>query len=80
MKLRLIPEWRQAWRFNSVQLAALLTLLSLVQTQLLPQIEPVVPPKYWPYVTTAIGVAIGLVRIVQQVLPGRDHPAEEPKQ
>lgn len=64
--MKLIPDWRKAWRYLSVQATALLALLSAVQANLLPSIQPIVPAHYWPYVTAAFGVAIGILRILPQ--------------
>lgn len=75
--MKLIPEWRQHWRFNSVRLAAVLVLLSAAQADLLPLVQPIIPAKYWPYVTFGLGAAIWVFRILQQ--QGL-HQAEEPKQ
>jgi len=67
MKLpRLIEDWRRSWRFSSVQAAAALAALSMVQAEVLPQVQAIVPPKYWPYVTAAFAVAIVLCRILAQ--------------
>lgn len=72
MKKLLIPDWHKAWRYLSVQATALLALLSAVQANLLPSIQPIVPAQYWPYVTAGFGVAIGILRILPQ--PALDAP------
>lgn len=70
MKLpRLIDDWHRAWSFLSVQAAALLAVLSAIQADMLPFIQPIVPPKYWPVVTAAFGVAITVLRILRQFAP-----------
>lgn len=63
---RLIPNWRQSWRFHSIRAAAVLAALSLAQADLLPQVQPIVPAKYWPYVTFGFAAAIWVFRIVAQ--------------
>lgn len=76
--MKLIPEWRSAWRLFSVQAAALLTIVSLIQTQVLPHFELVVPAEWWPWVTACFGAAIAILRILSQNLPGGEPPTEEP--
>ncbi len=63
---RLIPDWRLAWRFASVRAAALLTLLSIVQAEVLPLIQFAIPAGAWPYVTAGFGIAIIVVRLIAQ--------------
>lgn len=62
----LIPDWKKCWRFASVQAASLLAVLSLLQLQALPLIEPLVPPARWPYVTAGFGLLIVALRIISQ--------------
>jgi hypothetical protein len=64
--MRLIPDARLAWRFDTVQAAALLALLSAVQAELLPLVQPLVPVQWWPYVSGAVALAIILLRVRQQ--------------
>lgn len=77
--MTLIPDWRRAWRFLSVQAAVLLALLSVLQAEVLPLFEFAVPPERWPWVTAGFGTAIVLLRLLAQSLP--DEPpqaAQEP--
>lgn len=62
----LIPEWRRAWRLSTVWAAALLGALSMVQAEVLPQLQALVPPQRWPWVTAGFALAIVLLRIVAQ--------------
>lgn len=73
---RLIPHWRRAWRFMSVQAAALLALLSMLQADVLPYLQPVIDPRHWPYVTAGLSLAIVLLRLIAQ--PGVDEPGTQP--
>jgi hypothetical protein len=63
---KLIPEWRQAWRMDSVRAAAALTFMSFLQAELLPRIEFAVPAQFWPYVTGGFGLLIWLLRMRAQ--------------
>ena len=82
MSLRLIAGWRRAWRFTSVQAAALLTLMSVLMVlrdELLPLFQFAIPDKYWPWITGVWGAAIVTLRLVAQpnVLgPLPEEPAE----
>lgn len=64
--MKLIPEWKRAWRFASVQAALLLALLSFLQAQILPLFQFAVDPKVWPWVTAGFGSAIAVLRVWQQ--------------
>lgn len=67
---RLIPEARLAWRFGSVQAAALLALLSAVQAEVLPLVAPLFAPEAWPWVSGGLALAVVVLRLVAQ--PGLD--------
>ena len=64
--LRFIPDWKKCWRFASVQAASLLAVLSLLQLQALPLLEPLVPASKWPWVTAGFGLLIVALRIISQ--------------
>lgn len=77
MKLRLIAEWRDCWRMASWVLSVLLLLLSMVQADVMPLIQPLVAPEQWPWVSGGMALAIGVLRLVQQQLPTRDKATKE---
>ena len=64
--MHLIEGWNNAWRLTSVQAAALLTLLSVLQAEVLPLFEFALPPEYWPWITGAFGAAIVVLRLIAQ--------------
>lgn len=72
--MKLITNWRRCWRLRSVQAAALLSLFSVLQAEVLPLIEFAVPARYWPWVSAVVGVAIVVLRIIQQ--PGALVPSD----
>lgn len=72
--MKLITNWRRCWRLRSVQAAALLSLFSVLQAEVLPLIEFAVPARYWPWVSAVVGVAIVVLRIIQQ--PGALMPPD----
>lgn len=65
MKLRLVPDWRHAWRFLSVQLAAVIALLATAYDYL-PVIRDYVPEGSVKWAALLIIAA----RVMNQRLPG----------
>ena len=63
---KLIPDWRLAWRFASVQAAVLLALLSGLQAEVLPLISPLFAVEVWPWVSGSLALAVVLLRLVSQ--------------
>lgn len=64
--MRLIPNWRNALKFASVQAALLLSALSVVQATLLPMWQFAVPAHLWPWVSAGFGTVILVLRLVAQ--------------
>lgn len=64
--MKLIPDWRSALRFASVQAALLLAVLSFVQATLLPMWQFAVPANVWPWLSAGFGTVIALLRLVAQ--------------
>lgn len=60
-KLQLVEDWKQSWKFLSVQLASALVVLQLLQENM-PALQPYLPEGWVKY----IGLAIVIGRIVQQ--------------
>lgn len=67
----LIEGWRNAWRLTSVVAAFALTIVSLLQAQVLPLFQFAVPAAWWPWVSAGFGLAIVVLRVLAQpgVLP-----------
>ncbi len=65
MKLRLVPDWRHAWRFLSVQLAAVIALLATAYDYL-PAFRDYVPEGWVKWAALLIIAA----RVMNQRLPG----------
>lgn len=72
MRGQLIPDWPLAWKFSSVQAAALLAVLSAVQAEVLPMVQPIIPEAQWPLVSGGLALAIIVLRL-------RAQPALEPQ-
>lgn len=59
--MKLVTNWRQAWRMHSMQLAALIVVLASIES-FLPQLQPLLPPKVY----AGLGVAVMVARLIQQ--------------
>lgn len=57
----MIPDWKKAWRFTSVQLAAVLVALDLL-AQYQPELKEYIGDEYARY----LGVAIIIARVMRQ--------------
>jgi hypothetical protein len=66
--MKLIPDWRLAWKFLSVQAAVLLALLSGIQGEVLPLFAPLFPDHVWPWVSGGLALTIVVLRLVAQDL------------
>ncbi len=64
--MKLIPDWRLAWRFASVQAALLLALLSGLQAEVLPLVVPLFPEHAWPWVSGGLALAVVVLRLMAQ--------------
>lgn len=64
--MKLIPDWKLAWRFMSVQAGVVLALLSGVQAEVLPLVTPLFPADKWPYVSGGLALAVVVLRLIAQ--------------
>ena len=78
MRLRLIPDWKRAWRYFSVWAATALTLASLVQADVLPLFRFAIPAEKWPWVSACMGTLIIVLRMLSQTPPAPPAPAQPP--
>lgn len=76
--MKLIPDWKSAWRFSSVQAAVLLSVLSLLQAQVLPLWQFALPADVWPWVSAGVGTLIVLLRVLAQDIPPPAVPPSPP--
>lgn len=68
-RVRLIPDWRQAWRFLSVQAAAILAILSALQSWL-PQAQAFIPAHTFSIVTLVLSGLVIMLRVIKQFNDG----------
>lgn len=65
-RLTPIAQWRRGWRLASVQAAAALAAVSMLQTDVLPLLREVVPPAAGPWISLAFAALIVVLRLVSQ--------------
>ncbi len=65
IRIKLIPDWHRAWRFFSMQLAAILASLSALQAGL-PDVQPWFPPQTFARITLGLSALIMLLRMIKQ--------------
>lgn len=75
--MRLIDNWRHGWRMNSVQAAALLAVLSMLQAEVLPHLQAALPVEWWPYISAGFALVIVVVRLRAQPEVHDDAPAKD---
>ncbi|WP_175716569.1 hypothetical protein [Burkholderia anthina] len=59
---RLICNWRQAFKLKTVWGAAAITLLSLLQLEVLPLFQFAIPGNVFPWLTSVLGTSVILLR------------------
>lgn len=69
--MKLIPEWRSAWRFSSVQMLALLALLQGLRAEVLPLFEFALSERQMNWVVALLALLIMVLRVLAQNLPAQ---------
>lgn len=77
--ITLIPDWKLSWKRSSMwgcaglavtalvdQAPYLLSLLLDAQQTVLPIAQPLIPARWWPWISLGFAVAIALLRNIQQ--------------
>lgn len=59
--MKLIENWRKAWRMHSIQLSALIVVLAGLES-FMPELQQYLPPKVY----AALGLAVMIARMFQQ--------------
>ena len=65
----LIEGWKTAYKLYSVQLAAVIALLALIQSTVLPAYEIQLGPEAYAAVNGLLAAALGVVRLIKQGPP-----------
>lgn len=64
--MKLVHDWKQAWRWFSVQALALVALLPVVWPSLPPQVTAWVPEEWRPWVVVVIAIGGIAGRLIDQ--------------
>lgn len=84
MKIKLVDDWRDVWRYSSARAAIALaaaaaaSLLEAARDQLWPLAQFAVPEKYWPWVALFFAVLIFVLRHVEIILAKPDAKGDQP--
>lgn len=73
--IKLIPDAALAWRFASVQAALVLTILTAVQAELVPMLQPLMEQDTYLKVSALLSFLIIVLRIVAQ--PGLERERQQ---
>jgi hypothetical protein len=63
--MKLVANWKSAWKMYSVRLAAILAVLGVLQTSL-PMFQDFLPPLTFAVLTTLLSAAVVIGRVVYQ--------------
>jgi len=64
--MKIVRNARSAWRWFSVQAAALVAIIPMAWSQLPPESQALVPEEYRPWVITVVAVAGIIGRLIDQ--------------
>lgn len=64
--MKLIPNWREAWRMHSMQVFAVLAFLSMVWEELPPEVKDLIPETWRPYAVAFVALAGMILRLRDQ--------------
>lgn len=64
--MKLIPDWREAWKWFSVQAFAIIIALPMIWGTLPADVKAYLPEEWRPWVMVALAVAGILGRIIDQ--------------
>lgn len=67
--MRLVPDWREAWKWISMWAFGLLTALPLVWVGLPPDLKAYIPPEWGIYILIFVAAGGGIGRVVDQNRP-----------
>ena len=64
--MKLVKNANKAWRWFSVQVGAIATVLPLVWATLPDETKAIIPPEWLPWIVSAVGVAVVVGRLIDQ--------------
>lgn len=62
----MVHDWKQAWRWLSVQLAALLAVLPIAWAELPPDLKAYIPEEWRPFIVSGMALAVIIGRLRRQ--------------
>lgn len=71
--MKLIDNWKKAWKFTSVQVATLLTVLAFLQASL-PDLQSLISADLYAYINFGLGLLVILARVWKQSMETTDGP------
>jgi hypothetical protein len=63
---KLIKQWKQSWKLTSVQAAALLMQLNIINVELLPLFHFAIPTQTMSWINALLGTSIIILRLIVQ--------------
>lgn len=67
--MRFVPDWKQAWKWFSMQVYALILAIPVVWMGLPADVKAMVPNGWEPWVFVVLAVVGGLGRVIDQNIP-----------
>ena len=63
---QLIKQWKTSWKLTSVQAAAMLAILNIVNLEILPLFNFAIPAQTMSWINALLGVSIIVLRLIVQ--------------
>lgn len=67
--MKLVSDWRQAIRWNSMRVLALIAAVPVIWEQLPPEAVALIPAEWRPYILTVLALCGMVARLVRQRAP-----------
>lgn len=64
--MKLVPDWREVWRWHSTRLMTLAALFPVIWAQLPPDAKAMIPATWEPWIPTVLLIAAILGRVKDQ--------------
>lgn len=64
--MKLVSDWKQAWKWNSAQVGAIIMVLPVAWMNFPPDLKSEIPESWMPWIIGAMGVAVVLGRLRDQ--------------
>ena len=61
----MVPDWKDAWKWMSVHVAVVISLVNVAQT-MMPHFQALLTPTQFALVNAGLGVAVIIARVIQQ--------------